>query len=121
MEYILTIVLTSIIVLFSIYVWATVSLGFKFSNLTNRGIVDIGPYKYVRHPAYISKNLSWWIDNTFVLTNIWSSVAMLIWNLIYIGRALTEERHLKKDSEYLKYCKKVKYLLFQSLYSLKEF
>jgi len=108
-EYLLAIILTIIIILYSIYVWATVSLGFKFSNLTNRGIVSIGPYKYVRHPAYISKNLSWWIDNTFVFTNIWASIAMALWNMIYITRALTEERHLKQDKEYIKYCQKVKY------------
>lgn len=108
-EYILATILTFILMLYTIYVWSTVALGFKFSNLTNRGIVDIGPYKYVRHPAYVSKNFSWWLDNTFVLTNIWASVAMALWNVIYITRALTEERHLKQDNRYLEYCKKVKY------------
>jgi len=108
-EYLLAIVLTLLIFLYTVYVWATIALGFKFSNLTNRGIVNIGPYKYVRHPAYISKNFAWWIDNTFVLTNIWASIALGLWNLVYIARALTEERHLKKDKEYQEYCKKVKY------------
>lgn len=108
-EYLLAIILTFLIVLYSIYVWATIALGFKFSNLTNRGIVDIGPYKYIRHPAYISKNFAWWVDNTFVLTNIWASIALGLWNLVYIARALTEERHLKKDKKYIKYCKKIKY------------
>ena len=108
-QYILVAIYTIIIFLYIIYVWATISLGFKFSNLTNRGVVSIGPYKYVRHPAYISKNLSWWLENSFILTNIWASIAMAMWNTIYVFRALTEERHLNKDSEYKNYCKKVKY------------
>jgi protein-S-isoprenylcysteine O-methyltransferase Ste14 len=108
-EYALAFILTLVIIFYMIYVWATVALGFKFSNLTNRGVVDIGPYKYVRHPAYISKNFSWWLDNTFVLTNIWASVGLAMWNVIYILRALTEERHLKIDKDYKEYIKKVKY------------
>jgi protein-S-isoprenylcysteine O-methyltransferase Ste14 len=108
-EYMLAVILTLLIILYTIYVWATVALGFKFSNLTNRGIVNIGPYKYVRHPAYISKNFAWWVDNTFVLTNIWASIALGLWNVVYIARALTEERHLKKDKEYEIYSSIVKY------------
>ncbi len=108
-EYALAVILTLVITFYMIYVWATVALGFKFSNLTNRGVVNIGPYKYVRHPAYVSKNFSWWLDNTFVLTNIWASIGLALWNVIYILRALTEERHLKMDKEYLAYLKEVKY------------
>lgn len=47
---------------FMIYLWATLALGPKSSNLTNRGIVSKGPYRFVRHPAYISKNLVWWLS-----------------------------------------------------------
>ena len=108
-EYMLTVVFIILFLLYFVYVWSTAALGFKFSNLTNRGIVSIGPYKFVRHPAYTSKNFSWWIDNTFVLTNIWASIAMALWNAIYIARALTEERHLGKDNAYKAYCQKVKY------------
>ena len=108
--YIMTAILILLFILYSIYVLSTASLGFKFSNLTNRGIVSIGPYSIVRHPAYVSKNLSWWIDNTFVLTNIWATVAMVLWNGIYIARALTEERHLQKDRAYIEYRDKVKYM-----------
>jgi len=108
-EWAYMILMALILTLFTIYVWATVALGFKFSNLTNRGIVDRGPYAYIRHPAYATKNLAWWLDNTFVLSNFWASVALFIWNGVYILRALTEERHLKKDPAYIEYMKKVKY------------
>ena len=108
-EHVLAAILTIVILLYFLYVWATVALGFKFSNLTHRGIIDKGPYAFVRHPAYAAKNSAWWMDNTFVLTNIWATIALAVWNIIYILRALTEERHLGKDSEYLQYTEKVKY------------
>jgi len=105
----ITIILGLLIVLYTIYVWATVALGFKFSNLTNRGIVSSGPYRFVRHPAYAAKNIAWLIDYTYVYTNIWATLAFFIWNGIYIVRALTEERHLGHDPAYRAYEKQVKY------------
>ena len=47
-----------ILALLGIYLWATLALGSKASNLTNRGIITKFPYSIVRHPAYISKNLT---------------------------------------------------------------
>ena len=47
-----------------VYAWATLALGLRASNLTNRGIVTTGPYRWLRHPAYVAKNLSWWIGAT---------------------------------------------------------
>ena len=105
----ITVILALLIVLYTLYVWATVALGFKFSNLTNRGIVSSGPYRYVRHPAYAAKNIAWLIDYTYVYTNIWATLAFFIWNSIYIVRALTEERHLSHDPAYRTYEKQVKY------------
>jgi len=98
------------IVLYMIYVWATIALGLKASNLTNRGIVSRGPYKYVRHPAYISKNLAWLIMGIpIVLVNPLAIFSIAAWASIYFLRALTEERHLLADPDYQEYCKKVPY------------
>jgi len=47
--------------LITIYVLATVAFGIRFSNLTHRGILTNGPYRFTKHPAYVSKNLSWWM------------------------------------------------------------
>jgi protein-S-isoprenylcysteine O-methyltransferase Ste14 len=94
---------------YGIYVWSTIALGFKFSNLTNRGIVTTGPYAYVRHPAYASKNTAWIIDSTFVFTNIWATLLFFSWTTLYALRALTEERHLHKDKAYQVYADKVRY------------
>jgi protein-S-isoprenylcysteine O-methyltransferase Ste14 len=105
------------LILFFIYVWASVALGFKASNLTNRGIVSNGPYKYVRHPAYISKNLSWWIMAIPAIQYYgWIAIFSLAsWSFIYFLRALTEEKHLMQDQEYIDYIKKVKYMFIPGI------
>jgi protein-S-isoprenylcysteine O-methyltransferase Ste14 len=100
---------SSILVLSAIYVWATVSFGARFSNLTHRGIVTSGPYRWMRHPAYLSKNLSWWMISVPFMPrgDVWDTVArcamLLGVNLIYYLRAKTEERHLSRDRVYVQY------------------
>src|SRR5690606_12075481 len=44
-----------------IYALATVVFGLRFSNLTYRGIITGGPYRLCKHPAYLSKNIGWWL------------------------------------------------------------
>jgi protein-S-isoprenylcysteine O-methyltransferase Ste14 len=104
-----------VILLLLIYLWATLSLGTKCSNLTNRGIIKKGAYKYVRHPAYISKNLAWWIM-LIPTISIAGIFGMLIWSLIYFFRAITEERHLIQDPDYVQYCKQTKYRFIPGVY-----
>lgn len=92
------------------YVSASVSLGTKCSNLTNRGIVSTGAYAVVRHPAYICKNLFWWIVLIPAIQHIpLALLGMAFWTTIYFFRAITEERHLIKDPEYQEYARKVKW------------
>ena len=45
----------------SVYGWAALSFGIRFSNLTHRGIITSGPYRFTKHPAYVAKNISWWL------------------------------------------------------------
>lgn len=99
----------AVLVLMGIYAWATTAFGLRFSNLTNRGILSGGPYRYVRHPAYISKNLAWWFESARNFGSPWQLVFLAGWNLIYALRALTEERHLMKDPDYRAYCRMVKH------------
>lgn len=105
----------SIIALLLFYLWATLSLGFKCSNLTNRGIVSTGAYSIVRHPAYIGKVLSWWIM-IIPIFNIYTFASMAMWSVIYFARAITEERHLMQDPDYVSYCKKVRYRFIPWVY-----
>lgn len=99
---------TGVIALLLIYVLASVALGTKASNLTNRGIVTRFPYSIVRHPAYVSKVTMWWITLLPVI-NIPFALGMLFWTFIYYLRAITEERHLSQDPSYEEYKKKVSY------------
>jgi hypothetical protein len=98
-----------ILFLLFIYVWSTVVFGLRFSNLTNRGIITNGPYRWLKHPAYVSKNLSWWmISVPFIAgagcaTAVVSCVMLCAVNLIYYLRAKTEERHLSADPVYRDY------------------
>ncbi|MBW7955015.1 DUF1295 domain-containing protein [Candidatus Gracilibacteria bacterium] len=111
-----------ILILMGIYSWASFSLGLKASNLTNRGIVKTGPYKYIRHPAYLCKNLSWWIGGLPIIifsissgdfkTFFYAIIGLSFWSLIYYFRAKTEENHLSLDDDYIKYKKEVKGMFF---------
>jgi len=106
-----------IIALLVIYVWATTAFGLRFSNLTNRGILTQGPYRHVRHPAYISKNLSWWLQYCAAFpTQPLAIVYLLGWNAIYVARAWTEERHLSEDPQYREYKKQVRWRFIPGLY-----
>jgi hypothetical protein len=92
-----------------IYVWATVAFGGRFSNLTHRGIITNGPYRYTKHPAYVSKNISWWlISMPFMISasvpqSIRQCLMLLALNGVYYLRAKTEERHLSLDPTYRHY------------------
>ncbi len=93
----------------AIYASATIAFGFRFSNLTNRGILTHGPYAFSRHPAYLSKNLFWWISTVPVLsTGSWidavrATLLISVVSGVYYWRARTEERHLSLDPAYVEY------------------
>ena len=104
-----------IVLLYGVFVWGTIALGVKFSNLSNKGIIDRGPYKFIRHPAYASKNIAWWFEHLQYMKGFHNVLPLLCWNMIYTLRAFTEERHLMKDPDYRAYCKKVKYRFIPGL------
>ncbi|MBV9947519.1 MAG: hypothetical protein JOZ69_11760 [Myxococcales bacterium] len=98
----------AIVALISIYTLATVAFGVRFSNLTHRGILTGGPYRFTKHPAYITKNLSWWLVSVpFMhgpfLVGLQHCLALGCINMIYFLRARTEERHLSRDPDYVAY------------------
>lgn len=99
------------VALFCIYSSATVAFGFKFSNLTNRGIISRGPYAYVRHPAYLTKCTAWWLEHIPTMT-ITKAFFLTLLCCVYALRAWTEERHLSMDPEYREYKKKVPWVIF---------
>ena len=98
----------------AVYVWTSITFGISFSNLTNRGILTNGPYRWLKHPHYVSKNISWWLVSVPFLTNQSPEIAvrncmlLLCVNTIYYLRAKTEERHLSRDPAYVAYSNWIK-------------
>ena len=102
---------SSILMLTGIYVWSSLAFGIRFSNLTHRGILTNGPYRYCKHPAYLSKNLSYWlISMPFMVSSTVDEslrycLLLLLLNGVYLLRARTEERHLSQDPDYCAYAR----------------
>jgi protein-S-isoprenylcysteine O-methyltransferase Ste14 len=106
----MTLVGFTMVLLTATYAWATVAFGIRFSNLTHRGILTHGPYAWTKHPAYVSKNLFWWLATLpFLATSgnltdvIRNSFVMAVVAGVYYWRARTEERHLSADPAYRAY------------------
>jgi protein-S-isoprenylcysteine O-methyltransferase Ste14 len=99
----------AILTLIGIYVLATFAFGIRFSNLTHRGILTNGPYRFTKHPAYVSKNLSWWLISVPFLPHEGPAMALkhclgiAAVNFMYFMRARTEEKHLSRDPVYVEY------------------
>ena len=95
----------------AIYAWATVAFGIRFSNLTYRGVITNGPYRFTRHPAYLSKNTFWWcatlpflVDSGSLVDVIRNTFFLGCVSAIYYWRAKTEEAHLlAEDAKYREY------------------
>jgi protein-S-isoprenylcysteine O-methyltransferase Ste14 len=100
-----------LVFLTGIYAWATAIYGIRFSNLTYRGVITNGPYRFTRHPAYLGKNLFWWFSTMPFLATTGSFVdsvrntcLMALVSAVYYWRAKTEEKHLlAEDPKYREY------------------
>lgn len=99
-----------LVLLTAAYAWATVAFGLRFSNLTHRGILTHGPYRFTKHPAYVAKNTYWWfatlpfLTTSGTLTDIVRNTVILgLVSAVYFWRAKTEEKHLLADPVYKEY------------------
>ncbi|MEQ1570188.1 MAG: DUF1295 domain-containing protein, partial [Myxococcota bacterium] len=98
-----------ILALLFVFVGSTVAFGLRFSNLTHRGVVTTGFYRWTRHPAYVSKCASYWL--IFVPFVPRGSAYEVVRDCTWLGalcvvywlRAKTEERHLSRDPAYVAY------------------
>lgn len=106
--------MSMILILELVYSLATVALGLRFSNLTYRGLVTGGPYRYTKHPAYVFKNISWWLVSMPFM--VWGAnwqlalrgcILLFGVNILYYIRAKTEENHLSHYPEYVEYALKM--------------
>jgi len=87
---------------------STACFGLRFSNLSWRGLVANGPYRYVKHPAYLAKNIYWWahtvpLYGVFGVDALRNLLGLIFVSLVYYLRAKTEERHLLCHPEYAAY------------------
>lgn len=100
------------------HIYSDVSLGPSGANITLKKLQTRGPYGLIRHPGTTTKLLLWLIQ-AFIYKKFWTVKFLfgyLGWGTVYVLRALTEERHLKKFAEYRQYCKKVKHRFFPGLF-----
>ena len=106
------------IIVLTAHIYSDASLGPSGANITLKKLQTRGPYGIIRHPGTTTKLLLW-IIQAFIYKKFWTAkfiVGYLGWGTIYVLRAFTEERHLKKFAEYRNYCKKVKHRFFPGLF-----
>jgi protein-S-isoprenylcysteine O-methyltransferase Ste14 len=99
----------------SIVVGGKISLGYSFGLLpANRGVMERGLYRIVRHPIYLG----------YLLTHIpflaahptrWNAAVLLAGDAALIVRALYEEETLGRDPQYVRYCQTVKWRLMPGI------
>ena len=97
-----------ILLLSALYVLSEAHFGLRFSNLTYRGLISHGLFRFTKHPAYISKNISWWVIDIPFIAADWTQgarncLALLGINIVYILRARYEEKCLSEAPEYREY------------------
>ncbi len=103
-------VLGVMILVFEVFhYWGEGIFGIRSSNLTNRGIITAGPYRYCKHPVYVAKCASWLLMWLPFMTGD-TAMDCLRQTLSYVGvcvvfgaRAWAEERILAEDPVYVAY------------------
>jgi protein-S-isoprenylcysteine O-methyltransferase Ste14 len=98
-----------------VVVGGKMSLGYSFGLLpANRGVMERGLYRVVRHPIYLG----------YLLTHIpflaahpsgWNAAVLLVGDAALIVRALYEEETLGRDPQYVRYCQSVKWRLLPGI------
>ena len=74
--------------------WSLIALGFSFSIAPeDRGIVERGPYRFVRHPMYLGEILSL-LGLCISANNTWNWFALLLFVRLVMVRISAEERVL---------------------------
>ncbi len=101
---------SAILALVALHLWCDACFGLRFSNLTHRGIITNGPYRFSKHPAYVIKNIRWWLVAVPFIAISWSealrlSLLLVMVNLLYTARSYAEERMLSQDPTYIAYAR----------------
>ena len=95
---------------------AKATLGRSFGWLpANRGIVDRGVYRFIRHPIYFGYGLGH-IGFLLANFNIQNAVVLTTVYIAQVYRILQEEKFLLKDDAYRAYATKVPYRLIYGVF-----
>ncbi len=97
--------------LLGLHIYAVTSLGPSMANLTFKKLQTRGLYGVIRHPGTTFKLIMWWMQSA-AYAEFWRVeyiFGQLMWNVLYVLRAFTEERHLSNYREYRDYKDKVRY------------
>lgn len=100
-----------------LYMLSGCALGFSCSNLSYKRIQTRGPYRFMRHPATTFKLIFFTIA-FYRFSEAWTAgwfVFYLVWIGIYIGRALVEERFLRRFPDYRAYMLQTPYRFIPGL------
>ncbi len=98
-------------------VYVTTSLGFSYSNLSYKKIQTKGLYRFVRHPGTVCK-MSFFFFTIFRYESSFNFATVslyVVWMLIYVTRAVCEERFLRRFQEYQTYMDAVRYRFIPGL------
>jgi protein-S-isoprenylcysteine O-methyltransferase Ste14 len=97
-------------------IWAKLTLRRSFAlAAANRGVVQSGPYSFVRHPIYAGYML---VYIGFFLANplTWNAGIYLLTVGLLVLRVLAEEKVLAQDPAYVAFMGKVRYRLAPGLF-----
>lgn len=98
-----------------VVVGGKMSLGCSFGLLpANRGVMQRGLYRIVRHPIYLGYLLTH-IPFLAAHPSVWNAVVLLVGDVALIMRALYEEQTLGRDPQYVRYCESVKWRLMPGI------
>ena len=98
-----------------IVVAGKISLGCSFGLLpANRGVMERGLYRVVRHPIYLGYLLTH-IPFLAAHPSAWNLGLLLVGDTTLLVRALFEEQTLGRDPQYVRYCQNVKWRLVPGL------
>ena len=97
-------------------IWGKLTLRRSFGlAAANRGVVEGGPYMFMRHPIY-SGYIMTYIASLLANPLTWNAGLYLCTSIMIIIRVVAEERVLKADPAYAAFMAKVRYRLAPGLF-----
>ncbi len=92
-----------------VHLWGEAQFGLRSSNISNRGIITTGAYRYTKHPVYLTKCVGWFLiwlpflSGASFVDSMRLTFLFLCICAIYALRALAEEELLSADKDYVAY------------------